>query len=387
MKRQIERRLFGLQLAMLAGIIVFQALGQRDLAGKLFNVTFFLTFLLWMNRAAGRMDRKDGLVLAILALSGICVCVNGLLTGTAVSFSYFKKLMMFWTTLLFFTAMEDYEGGARAVERVFRWSDGLSVFLIAVFALRREEAQTLNGIVTMYLTFGFTNPNLTAVFLASLCMLELLQAARSWKGMLHLCLGGILAGFVYLTRARNAQLILVFFLVGLLAAKVLPERSLRVSTTAAVVLTGAPLVFALGYLKLASSSWAEQTFSFLIGEGKGLDSRMDVWSLAVNAFRQSPLVGAYSQISGGTGASQMHNSHLDLLASYGVAVFVLTWLFLILQLRGGGGRWSFCCRLCFASLLLAGLGEAMLFSGGMGVYLFGGIFLMLKKADLGGMRL
>lgn len=391
MKLHMSRMLFDFQLMMLAGIIVFQVLGKADLAGNFFTLTFFLTVLLWLNHASRRIDRKDELVLAIMALSCVSVCTNALTSGTAVSVSYFKKLLMFWTTLLFFAGMEAYPTDCRDRKTVFRWSSLLSGFLIVMYLLRRDEMYTINGIVTIYLTFGFTNPNLTAVFLASLCMLELLQGAaeQKLKRWWHWLLAGILAVFVYLTRARNAQLVLFFFLTGFFLARFLPKKRLWVSSLTAALLSGAPLLFAAGYLLLISSPWVGETFSFLVGEGKELDSRVGIWSFAVNAFANSPLVGAYSEISGGSGASQMHNSHLDLLASYGAPVMVLTWLLMASFLRGGSreGYVAFGCRLGFAALLLTGLGEAMLFSGGMGVYLFGGIFLMMKNGDFEGGKL
>ena len=385
MKLHMSRMLFDLQLMMLAGIIVFQVLGKADLAGDFFTLTFFLTVLLWLNHASRRIDRKDELVLAIMALSCVSVCANALTSGTAVSVSYFKKLLMFWTTLLFFAGMEAYPTDCRDRKTVFRWSSLLTGFLIVMYLLRRDEMYTINGIVTIYLTFGFTNPNLTAVFLASLCMLELLQGAaeQKLKRWWHCLLAGILAVFVCLTRARNAQLVLFFFLTGFFLARFLPKKRLCVSSLVAVLLSGAPLLFAAGYLLLISSPWVGETFSFLVGEGKGLDSREGIWSFAVNAFANSPLVGAYSEISGGSGASQMHNSHLDLLASYGVPVLVLTCVLLgrILYGQGNGGRLHFLCQVGFGAMLLSGLGEAMLFSGGMGICLYAGMLQALTRFD------
>lgn len=58
-------------------------------------------------------------------------------------------------------------------------------------------------------------------------------------------------------------------------------------------------------------------------EGKGIDSREKIWARAFAAFGNSPIFGAYSEIRGENGAYQMHNSHVDVLVSYGVLPFVI----------------------------------------------------------------
>lgn len=387
MKLRADTLLIRLEFLALVGIVVTQALGRASLSSLLFTLTFALTAGVWLVTVIGRISRRNGLVILIVVVSCACVAANALVTNTVVSPSYFKKLIMFWSAVMAFGAMGKYQPSRKDVRFLFRWNAFLACFLAAMYLLRKDQMHLLNGLVTGFLTFRFTNPNLAAVFLSAVCMIELIHGASA-KGRerhAHMALAGILAFFVFETRARNAQLLLAFFLLVYLIP---PRRNPEMRGWMAALVAAFPFLFAVGYLLLVYEPAVQKLFSFLIGEGKDLDSRVGIWSYALGAFAVSPIFGAYSQISGGTGASQMHNSHLDILASYGAPVFGLVCLFLFLLLRPDGstpkGRVSFLCQTGFAALLLSGIGEAMLFSGGMGIYLFAGVLLMLANFDFEG---
>lgn len=104
---------------------------------------------------------------------------------------------------------------------------------------------------------------------------------------------------------------------------------------------------------------------------------------ALNHVAQSPIIGAYSQISGGTGTGHMHNTHLDMVASYGIPVMVLMCVLLQKYLHQDGKIYTnkndFIYILGFACSIMLGIGEAALFSGGIGIYVFIGAFLMMTN--------
>lgn len=374
--------LLKLQFLTLAGIVVTQPLGWAPVSSILFSLTFVWTACFWLVMAKKRLRGVNVLGLLLMLLSLACVLANAMLTGTALSFGYFKKVFIFCTTLLFFGAMEGYRPEKRTVDFLLRLNTLLALFLGVMYLWQGEAMRWMNGRVTQYLTFRFTNPNLTAAFLAAACILETvgLFSARRGSRWGHGALAVLMACFAAGTRCRNIQwLLLVFFLVALTAA--LFPRPRKLGPGMAVLIGTGPLVFAQAYRMLVHSPWVRRLFSFWTGDGKPLDSRMVIWNRAAEAFAASPLVGAYSQISGGMGWSQMHNSHLDVLASYGGPACVLFCMFLVQLLRSpeAQGRTAFLCRAGFACLLLSGVGEAMLFSGGMGIYLFAGALRMLAN--------
>lgn len=140
----------------------------------------------------------------------------------------------------------------------------------------------------------------------------------------------------------------------------------------------APLLAVAVYRNLVSRPWVQKTLSFLVEEGKPLESRMDIWTFALSLLHESPFLGAYYEAGYGTGMFQMHNTHLDTAVSYGIPTLVLVCLFLYRLLRqaqeGEGDRSV--SALAFMSVLFLGVGEAALLSGGLVFYLYAGLFLL-----------
>lgn len=388
MKVRLDTLLLKGQFGALAGIIVAQVLNKPALASVLFTVTFGLTLLFWLAEAGRGIDEVSILALLILLTSCISVAANALLTGTVVSPGYFKKLVMFGVTVLFFDAARLCRPEGTTVWFLFRVTDLLAVFLTGMFHFRKAEMYWLKGRVSVYLTFRFANPNLTAVFLSAICILEIIHACwseRKSSRLMHGCLAGYMAYFIAETQARNAQMVLLFFLIACLVTRWRPQGKQRMPKWLACVISVLPLVFAAVYLLLIPAPWVQNLFSFLVEEGKSLHSRLAIWRTAFRAAISSPLFGAYSQISGGTGASQLHNSHLDVMASYGIPVLGMLCVFLYRTLlpeaRTGNRRMRFLCLAGFAAMLISGMGEAMLVSGGIGIYIFAGALQMLANFD------
>lgn len=372
------------QFLLLFGILILQATGWSGGASACFTLTFFGTVFLWIRSIEPRIRGGSVLAMLLVDLSLIHILLNAMVSGTELSFSYFKKGILFGTTVLFFDAMKNCCPDRKTVAYLFRLNTLLAVFFVGMYLGKNEAMHLLNGKVSQYLTFRFTNPNLAGAFLAEVCILEMVQVfAFSGKHRLgHVVLAAWMAWFVGKTQSRNSQLFLtVFFLSALFLA--LWPKSRRVGGGWAGFFAGFPFFFAVSYGYLLQNRWIRSLFGFWIGPGKPLDSRLEIWDRAWEAIGASPLVGAYSQISGGTGISQMHNSHIDVLASYGAAVFCLFLLFLtrLLWIPDRRDNISILCMAGFCCLLLSGLGEAMLFSGGMGIYLLAGALRMLANVS------
>ncbi len=380
MKTGTDSLLIRLQMLCLGGIVVGQVAGKSQISSLLFTMTFLLTAALWAAVTAKGISRCNMLVIWILLLSGFGVFGNAVLTGTVVTASYLRKLVIFWAAVMQFGAVAEHIPQKKTVDDLLCWNTLLACFLTGAWLLQRDAMYQINGIITGYLTFRFTNPNLAAAFLCVIGMMEVLQAQMSEsriRRLFHIFLGGILAFFVWETRARNARLILLLFFLAVGRKGSKPMAFHRWTAAGIAVL---PLLFAGGYLLLVDVPSIQRAFSFLASEGKGLDSRAEIWHFALDAVLASPLLGAYSQISGGTGASQMHNSHLDILASYGIPAGVLVCVFLAVILhKTCRDRPSYLCMAGFSAMLLSGLGEAMLFSGGMGISLYAGMLRVLAN--------
>ena len=380
--RKMENFLICLSYLFGAFIILGQVLHYTSISSAFFHASFVITLLLWLLTLLERFDEIDLLVVLILVLSFTNVAINGIASGAEFSFDYVKKLIMFDSAVVYFALAGKIDLDEKTCHILKLIYIGIGLFLVIAYLLYGHRMYLLNGQYTKYLTFQFTNPNLTAVFLCCMAMFLCNLAINTEKKMgkvLMIALACVEIVFVVLTRSRNGQ-IAVFVFIGCMLGLFFRRKQRKcIPAWILGLIAVAPLLFAGFYMKIVQSSALSSMFSFLVDEGKQLDSRVDIWRQAMRLFTESPIIGAYYQISNGTGTSQLHNTHIDILASYGVAVFVLICFYLYkLMLRkqkSGSGYFAKMSLAGFVCVILLGCGEATVFSGGLGGYLFAGVFL------------
>ena len=369
-----------------AGIVVGTVLGVEQLSSVLFGLTFILVVLLWCAGALRRVTWTDAILLLTVGLTLGNLVINAALEGTRIEVAYFKKFAMFVSTLVFFQAANKLHIDAKTEKFLLAVNTALAVFFVAIFAVQLPTLYMIRGRVSNYLTFNFTNPNLTALFLLCVYTGEMIQVFRRksvFGKLLHLLLAAAVCWFVWETESRNCLLT-----IGLVTALCLllyaTKNGFRLPKWFSLLVAVWPIVFVVAYVEFVENQQIQKLFSFLVDEGKGLDARLSVWLPALHDYGQSPIWGAYSQISRGTGVSQMHNTHLDILVSYGTAILALVCWMLYRVIRGensGTGKADTMARICFAGTIIMGMGEAALFSGGLGIYLFAGMFLLLCNRE------
>lgn len=386
--RPMDTALFKALYLVEAGIVVTQVLGRDSLTSLLFLLTFPLTVLLWLRSLRETVTGGDLLVLAAGAASFLSVLLNASAGGANVRFSYLKKWIMFVMSLLFLQTARRTRIPGELTRFLNKIVDGLALFLTGMYFWKMPQMYSLNGQGSVYLTFGLTNPNLTGLFLVCLYMLELgrLFTRERWTQKLAaLILALFLGTFTVLTQSRNSLLALTVFTAGWCWVLLRRREEMRFRAGFAALTAVLPGVFVAVYLALVSSPWIQRSFSFLTGAGKGLNSRVTIWKNALGYLRDSPVIGAYFEISHGTGTFQLHNTHLDIAASYGVPVLILVCVLLGLCLYQGGhtyGSKDRCASILgFACAILLGTGEAALFSGGLGIYIWVGTMLLMSNRE------
>ncbi len=388
--KEVRQGLFCLEYFTGFLVIVSQTFQMSGLTSLLFYMTFVMTFLLWILTAADQIDRTDLLALGIVFLALLNVVVNGISQNLSFSFGYLKKYIMFSCTILFFSAARKLKPDMRAFRFLEVLYALLGIIFIFMYRTRGRQMEMIEGRHSSYLVFRFSNPNLTAMFLVSMILFLALAAGRERKFLTRALLGIIIAAelqFVYLTQSRNALISLSLFAFFLVVSLLHHKRALRIPRGLILLLILIPLIFMAVYLQVITNPVFQDMFSFFSGEGKSLNARQTIWTNALNVFVQSPLTGGYYQISGGTGVSQAHNSMLDIMVSYGIPVLILVVAFLydvLTQLSENcTGILHSLSVFAFICALFLGIGEAAMFSGGLGIYLFSGIFLALANADFG----
>lgn len=378
-----------------SGIIVMKMFGVDKLSSVLFLMTFPLTGLLWLWNVRKGLQRTDFLMIILAALAAACVLIDLLINGGSISFSYLRKVIMFVMTLLFLQAVNKIRPDWRLAEFLQVVIDALTVLMAFMFVVFHQRMYLINGIVSRYLTFGFGNPNALAMYLAPMFMMTFCTLMkRGGNPKVRLFRVGVLVVqgvFVLATQSRNALMMLMLF--GVVALYVIFRKPIAEKTGILIplqfpnwlawVIGLFPIIFAVLYMALIGTDWIGKLFGFMVTEGKELDSRVKEWSPAFEVIFKSPIIGSYFNISGGTGSSQMHSTHVDTAACYGIPVMLLMSFMQKIYIHQNGkvyrNRVNFLYMTAFCCSLLMGTFEAAVYSGGLGVYVYALIFLSLSK--------
>ena len=331
-----------------------------------------------------------------VVLAAICVLLDVWRSGGTLTSDYPKKLIMFSMTVIFLCAANRVRPGAQLPRFLQLVVDGLTVLMTVMMLLDYDRMHLIDGKVTRYLTLGFANPNHLALFVTCMYMLTFCALLKKQGIKQRYFRVAVLTAQIFIllgSRSRNGLMISGLFTA--LALGVMYVEKIRSFTglalqlrfrrwTAALVAVF-PMLFAMVYMAVVDAQWFQNLFSFMISEGKGLNSRVKEWTPAFEAIKASPLIGAYFGISNGTGSSHLHNTHADTAASYGVPVMLLISLLLAQCVYQKGkvydNKHSFLYMCGFCCAMLMGTFEAAVFSGGLGIYVFAIIFLCLAKSE------
>ena len=213
--QRIKLNLLRLDYLLGTAIIFCQVSGRYVLTSLFFYGTFFATFLLWLCTLAEKVETLDIIAIFIIFTAFINIAINGLMEGASFSFEYIKKYIMFCCTIMFFAAVIKIEIENKTVVFLEYLYVCIGLFLVFMYFLQSREMHLLGDYYTKYLTFRFTNPNLTAMFLASMIMFLIGAGFREkrtfWKCLLFL-LAAAEAVFLYQTFSRNSLLAIAVFL-------------------------------------------------------------------------------------------------------------------------------------------------------------------------------
>lgn len=355
----------------------------------LVSICFLLSFginIIICLMSLNKQDKLDLLVLVILSIALINILINAIINNATINFNYLEKYLMFLTTLIsFLNVVKNYDILKKEAKifRIIHFLNTLSCLdTVVAYAYFGKNMYALKGIISNFLCLNFENPNKAALFITSIVVLQysyFIKEKKLIKKILNLLLIICNVYFVYETGSRNCLLVL------LLAFIVSIKNKLKNGMSNRIILftVSFPIIFFGAYMLLINSTMVNKYFSFMTSPGKNLDSRYTVWSEACEHINDKPFIGSYYEISDGTGMSQLHNTHVDLLASYGIVVLMLTIYYLyillkqlknIMEVENINNNYL----KYFMVILLTGCGEAALFSGGTGINIIYMIFLLLS---------
>lgn len=383
---QMDAFLIRVLYLLAAGIVCATVLGFESISSAFFYLTFVLAVLLWLSGTIREVTLTDAILILVIGLSLGNIMINAHLEGSSISFNYFKKYIMFIITLVCFQAASKLHIDDATEKYLLRINSMIAVLFVIMYAMNSPVLYMIRGRIANYLTFGFTNPNLTALFLMCIYTGELMQVFQRKDFLIrlwHLGLAAAMCWFVWETESRNCLLTIAAETI-LCIILYLTKNGFRLPKWFSLLVAVWPILFVAVYMFVMDNARLQTLFSFMVSEGKGLDSRVYMWNSALRHYAASPVWGAYSQISRGTGMSQMHNTHLDILVSYGTIILVLVCRLLygmICSRDSCNLKEDTMTRICFGGTIIMGMGEAALFSGGLGIYLFAGMFLLMCNRE------
>ena len=350
-----------------------------------FTATFVVFLLLVYRYISSR--QLPAVLFFLILLAFFNVVVNALLSRQAqIGPAYFRKFVMFCCTVVYFYTAAEMEISEKGKHYIICIALLMGTLMIGSYYLLGNRATIASSI-----TLGFVNPNFAGMWLTHCFFyaVYVIVDAKKWnQKAICILIGMACLVLIYLTYARSCFMGLSVFLLLLFFGIIFKQKKLSRPVLAIIVVL--PLLFALVYLSAINVKWFKETFSFLVRTGKKLDARNKLWILALRSVTANPIFGNYSGISGGAGISQLHNTHIDVLASYGFAPLVLFIWSLYEVMRKVNNRissFSQYTALCaFAGVVAIGCLEAAIVAGSTGLYFLTGGFLLLAGHDLPGKR-
>lgn len=366
-----------LLVALIAFSIVFHIPRGVSLA---FSLSFIILIPLVIRYLT---SEKIPLLLIALLMVALFNCIlNALLSKIAnISFAYFNKLIMFFCTVVFlYSAVSmKIDETARRILRIIPIL--MAVFLTASYYIFGNRTTVADGI-----TLSFVNSNFAAMWLVHIIfylIYDIVYYKNPFVRIALLILVILCLVLVYLTYTRSAFSALAVSAILLIFGTV--KKQYRPSRAFCLLISLGPVLFVLIYLLIVRADWFNQLFSFIIKTGKKLDARELLWVRALKSANNHIILGDYAGISRGSGVSQLHNIHIDVLCSYGLLPLILfVWFLYDILWKTGQHIKDFLQYIAFyafVAVIIIGFFEAALVAGSTGLYFLSGGFLALAVSD------
>lgn len=364
---------FNIRLMLILSIfIIFFTMSKNyELVSIFFIFTFIILILFFVSVFMIYGIRKSESVEIFLLFSILLVSFLATIYGF-MSFEYLKKYIMFSSTLIFFFICKKIEISKKIVDIIFRINIIIAItYLYFGYWVKIEYTH-------IGLTLNFANPNIAGMWLFH-TILFLLMGVFFYKNttikLVNILIACMLIYLLVLTRARSVLISFVFFVA--LGLYIWKKRNIRLNKYMLILIILFPLFFTGIYFYMLDNS-SLTLFDYFVSEGKSLYSRKAVWLQAFSYIKSYPLLGAYNLIP-----YQLHNTHIDIIASYGSIVFVLTMIYIsriVVDInKYCSSKFQTLAIIAFLSIIILGTFEGALFTGGTGLYILSSSFLILAR--------
>ena len=348
---------------VLYGLIVWNAMADAvETVSSLFLLSFGV--LLYMIYERRIVFKNSTLLLSIIVLSFFNVIISCIVHSVSINIPTAVNYLSFIATLSYLWLMCK----TRMTEKAGLIVLSLGVIVAALYPLAiRVRGFSVDG---SYFTMGFSNANLTGMFIFQGILYCITGLFVYNKKILKLLCAAIIAmdfPLLLATQARNCVIALILML--FLVVYQLLRRKTIIAKWIIVFVVLFPILFVWIYLGLGDSlGFIEEQDNFFSNDGKNIGSRVQIWTTLLNQFKDNFLIGDYIALGGNA-----HNSHLVVLCSFGIVVFFLFLIFLyrvfLISKENVSSIQQSICLIAFMGTIFMGNAEGALFCGAIGLYI------------------
>ena len=363
------------------GIVFFNCTEKPNSVSGLFTVSFIVLIVRYIYHLGQdkEFNANDLLVMVIIVVSFINILISSVVNYINLSFEYLKAYFIFVSTILFFKLAENIKINKKTCNVVFLSHIIISLIYLFVY---KFKPQPYSPFSSNALKVYFSNSNLAGMFLLQTVLYMVLGIVYfkniflKFSCFLFTITNSVL---LYKTDARNAYLSLfLFFVIVFLSVF---KADFKFSKIFVFLVNIAPIAFVPLYLFYINIIVNKGWLNFLVSEGKSLNSRVRIWNEFFDTLNDMWFTGNYARTHGNA-----HNSQMVLLCSYGLFILVLVIILncsLVNSIsKNINSKFQTFCLAAFFAIIFMGMGEGALYSGGMGIYIMSGTFLMLANCDI-----
>lgn len=309
----------------------------------------------------------------IIRFSFVAILINLILKNGWLSIDYLTNYFLFVAAIMTMGIIMNSEISYKTINCIIF----INIVISCLYPFAHLFVPEQNHFSDMAL--NFSNPNLTGMFILQ-SALYLRVGLSSYKNFpFKLFIFALMVYNTYLiyeTGARNCLIAVTAFYI--LCINIPGKQKLKYSKKIIALINAVPIIFIPVYLSFIDLIVNKGWFNFLVQDGKPITSRVAIWTNRFEQIKDSWLIGNYMQASGNA-----HNSYMVILSSYGVIVAVLVYLFfykVCCALNDGiESKMNNVALLAFFAVILMGLGEGCLFSGGICIHNLCCGFLIIAK--------
>lgn len=376
---------FGFLIAF--GIIYNTMKGLLSMSSMLISLSFIYVFSVFANKVSHGLIKRT--YINILFFSCVLVFLNTTLSGVG-GFDYYKKAIMYMATIVWIICCVSAAISKKTVVVVLV----INLFINGLYLLFYQQGFSIyEG--EFLLTLNFPNPNQTGMFILNSILYICIPivagrelVGKKWNYITMLCILIPLFVAVFqlliMTGCRSSFMSLALFFI-LVILDYISKGHFKLKKWMSLVIAIMPFVFVFVYLSYVSDFSADVSMG-VENVGKSSTTRVPIWKPIVADFWHYFMIGDYYGISNGTGMSQLHNTHLDVYASYGFIPLVLyiTILYKVIcrSMKHVETRFHRVSLYAFIACMVSCMFEASLVAGSAGLFLLTVGFLMLANSDL-----